>query len=446
MLSSKAWAILEEMAQKFSKIIPQKRLVVGLSGGADSTLVLLLAIEMRKLNPDYQVVAVHCIHGLDADDPIWLAHCTALCKRVQVDEFITPKLNIVYGNGLSPEAISREERYRALKENLKGGVLLIGHQADDEVENFLLALKRGSGPEGLSGMSECITDSRGIIIRPCLKLHKQEIEELVTALGFDYVYDISNSYLKFERNFMRLKVLPLLRERFVGIDKAILRSSHLCELEHDLAMRYVKDIYAKVKTLFRSYKALDLKKLNLDDEAAAICVLRCFLAESLDLNPEFRVVEEALRFAHTSHDTKASLKLNAKLYLKRYLDYLVLVPTFTLPVPQQYELQLGQSLHLGDFCYSLKESTDKERAFMLKHKSVILDFNYQGSLKLKPVSRHKSRELKKLMGEYQIPLWERGLMCVVYDLEHQPLSLANLCALGDKDISSGYELSITKVQ
>ena len=149
MLSSKAWAILEEMAQKFSKIIPQKRLVVGLSGGADSTLVLLLAIEMRKLNPDYQVVAVHCIHGLDADDPIWLAHCTALCKRVQVDEFITPKLNIVYGNGLSPEAISREERYRALKENLKGGVLLIGHQADDEVENFLLALKRGSGPEGL---------------------------------------------------------------------------------------------------------------------------------------------------------------------------------------------------------------------------------------------------------------------------------------------------------
>lgn len=49
------------MAQKFSKIIPQKRLVVGLSGGADSTLVLLLAIEMRKLNPQYQVVAVHCI-------------------------------------------------------------------------------------------------------------------------------------------------------------------------------------------------------------------------------------------------------------------------------------------------------------------------------------------------------------------------------------------------
>ena len=66
------------MARKFSKIIPQKRLVVGLSGGADSTLVLLLAIEMRKLNPQYHVVAVPCIHGLDADDPIWLYNCKKL--------------------------------------------------------------------------------------------------------------------------------------------------------------------------------------------------------------------------------------------------------------------------------------------------------------------------------------------------------------------------------
>ena len=107
MLESKARAYLEETARKFITLIPQSRLVVGLSGGADSTLVLLLACKMRKLNPKYHVVAVHCIHGLDADDPIWYEHCKELCKKVNADEFITPKLNIVYGNGRSPEEVSK---------------------------------------------------------------------------------------------------------------------------------------------------------------------------------------------------------------------------------------------------------------------------------------------------------------------------------------------------
>lgn len=433
------------MAQKFSKIIPQKRLVVGLSGGADSTLVLLLAIEMRKLNPQYQVVAVHCIHGLDADDPIWLEHCYKLCQRVAVDEFITPKLNIVYGKGLSPEAVSRDERYRALLENLKDGVLLLGHQADDEVENFLLALKRGSGPEGLAGMQEFLIDKRGTIVRPCLNLHKKQIEELVGALGYDYVYDISNSYLKFERNFIRLKVLPLLRERFEGIDKAILRSSYLCSLEHELADRYVDEAYAKACVNFRTYKALDLKQFDLNDIALATCLLRKFLVLNLDLNPEFTCIEQALRFCKSDHDTKASLKLNDYLYLKRYLDYLVIVPKVNLPPVGIYELEVGKSLHLGDFIYTLERSSDKLLAFSLNSNKVYLDFNYRGSLKLKPVSRHRSRELKKLMGEYQIPLWERALMCVVYDEEHNPKALGNLCALGSTSICTGFCLKISKV-
>ena len=433
------------MARKFSKIIPQKRLVVGLSGGADSTLVLLLAIEMRKLNPQYHVVAVHCIHGLDADDPIWLDHCTKLCQRVAVDEFITPKLNIVYSKGLSPEAVSRDERYRALLENLKDGVLMLGHQADDEVENFLLALKRGSGPEGLAGMQEILTDKRGTIIRPCLNLHKKQIEELVVALGYDYVYDISNSYLKFERNFIRLKVLPLLRERFEGIDKAILRSGYLCSLEHDLAERYVDEAYAKACVVFRNYKALDLRRFDLRDKALATCLLRKFLALNLELNPEFSCIEQALRFCKSSHDTKASLKISDKLYLKRYLDYLMIVPKVNLPPVGIYELELGKSLYLGDFVYTLEQSSNKHLAFNLKSNKVYLDFKYQGSLKLKPVDRQRSRELKKLMGEYQIPLWERGLMCVVYDEEHNPKALGDLCALGTTPNSSGFCLKISKI-
>ena len=151
MIESKAQQIVNDLALKVISSVNPGRIVVGLSGGADSTLALLVAVQVTKVNHSTQILAVHCIHGLDADDPVWLKHCQDLCHRLNV-ELVTPRLNIVYGNGRSPEEVSRAERYKALLANLKGGVLMLGHQADDQTENFLLAMKRGAGPRGLSGM------------------------------------------------------------------------------------------------------------------------------------------------------------------------------------------------------------------------------------------------------------------------------------------------------
>lgn len=243
MLKLEAGRIVDDLANRIINTISPTKLVVGLSGGADSTLVLLVARRVQELNPDFSVLAVHCIHGLDADDPIWLTHCITLCNRVGV-RLLTPKLNIVYGFGRSPEEVSRSERYNALIKNIKdGGVLLLGHQADDQVESFFLSLKRGSGPYGLSGMRYYLNDERGCIIRPLLELTKAQVIDVIESLGYSHVFDISNTYLKFERNFIRLKVLPLLRERFKGVDNAVLRSQKLCSYEHDLAERYTKEIF-----------------------------------------------------------------------------------------------------------------------------------------------------------------------------------------------------------
>ena len=112
------------MAFRFLNTFSPTKLVVGLSGGADSTLVLLLAHHIRKLNKNFSVKAVHCVHGLDADDPIWFDHCTLLCEKLDI-EISTPKLHIVYGNGVSPEDSSRKERYSALLKESKTAPLVI---------------------------------------------------------------------------------------------------------------------------------------------------------------------------------------------------------------------------------------------------------------------------------------------------------------------------------
>lgn len=433
MQAEEARRILDALAEKVINAVPVDRLVIGLSGGADSTLVLLLAVRIRELCPECQVQAVHCIHGLDADDPVWLDHCTRLCQRVKVD-LVTPRLHIVYGGGRSPEEVSRAERYAALLDNLKGGVLMLGHQADDEVESFLLALKRGSGPRGLSGMHFLIRDERGTIVRPLLELHKKQIEEIIQALGFDFVYDISNSYLKFERNFIRLKVLPLLKNRFPGIDGSILRSQKLCGQEHELAERYTRIFYEEALTP----RGLDIAKLDLTDETLLTSVLRMFINTHTSLPVEYSCIQQAIALCRTDNDQHGLVKISDKYHLRRYRSLLCVVPVCRAPEKQVYELRLGQKLKLGDVCYSLEETDDLKKGFKVADR-VLLDFNLKGQMRLKPAARAHSRELKKLFGEFSVPVWDRDFECLVLNDRQEILALGDLFVQKQAELSSAGE-------
>lgn len=422
MLKEQALQVLDELAhQIISQICPCK-LVVGLSGGADSTLVLLIAHHIRNLDSRYSVQAVHCIHGIDADDPIWFNHCTALCKRLEI-ALDTPKLKIVYGGGLSPEDVSRQERYRALLEHTKdGGVLMLGHQADDQVESFFLALKRGSGPYGLSGMRFMIKDERGTIIRPLLSLNKATIIEIIEALGFSHVFDISNTYLKFERNFIRLKVLPLLKERFSGLDKSVLRSQMLCSYEHDLAYRYTKEQFDKV--FDKDTLSLDINLLNLNDMALLTSLLRLFICTVCSMPPEFSTILQVVNLCSIGADQKVVINLEGGYSLRRFRHRLYLVKDKVAPTKGCYQLKLNESLKLGDYTYELVSSNDPKLCFY--QDSVILDFNLKGSLILKPNTRLHSRNLKKLYVEYDVPAWKRDALCLVKDHQDKILALGNL--------------------
>lgn len=420
--NQEAIAKVEAMAQSLASRLQPSPLTVGLSGGADSTLVLILATYLRSLNPAFKVRAVHCIHGLDADDPIWLAHCKKLCIRLNV-ELITPKLNIIYGNGVSPEDSSRKERYKALIENKLDGYLMLGHQQDDQVENFLLALKRGAGPYGLSGMKEIICDERGYILRPLLNLKKKEIEEIISALGFDFVFDISNEYLKFERNFIRLKVLPLLRSRFPGIDKSIIRSSSLCAIEHDLAERYVKE-YAHN---YIQNNTLDFSKLNLADKSFCFMLIKEYLSQLKAQTPEFFLIEALYDLMHADNDVHALFDFG-KYKLRRYKNTIIATSDFIFPDKSKlYQLSLGQSLKLGSFTYTLVATTYEKDGFYLNNEeSVTLNFSYLRSLKLKPKARAMRREIKKLFNEYQIEPFMRDAIPLVSKSDGSIVALGDL--------------------
>ena len=134
-------------------VSPYRQLLVGFSGGLDSTVLLHRLKLWRDREPDVQLRAMHIHHGLSPHADDWVAHCEAVCSGWEIP-LIVERVTLE-DEGLGIEAQARKARYAAFSGALQPGEALVTAQhLDDQCETFLLALKRGSGPAGLSAMPE----------------------------------------------------------------------------------------------------------------------------------------------------------------------------------------------------------------------------------------------------------------------------------------------------
>lgn len=187
------------------------KVVVGLSGGADSVALLSVLSELG-----YACHAVHCHFGLrpteadrDAD------HARRIAQRLGVD-FQLVKFNTqeyMRAHGVSAEMACRELRYAEFERIrcLTGSeAIAVGHHREDNVETMLLNLLRGSGIHGVRGM----LPRSGKVVRPLLDVAKEMLLEHLRQCGLDYVTDSSNLSCDFKRNKLRNQVIPVLIEAF----------------------------------------------------------------------------------------------------------------------------------------------------------------------------------------------------------------------------------------
>lgn len=200
---------------------PQTRVIVGLSGGADS--VALLSV-LKALG--YDAVAVHCHFGLRPDEAERdLKHSRAIAQSLGC-QFVDVRFDTrgyMAQKGISAEMACRELRYdkfEQLRQQLGAEAIAVGHHRQDNVETFFLNLLRGSGIHGLRAM----LPKRGNIIRPLLGCSRRDIQEYLDSQGIDYVIDSSNFSNDYKRNKIRNVILPLLEAEFPGSSEAIERS------------------------------------------------------------------------------------------------------------------------------------------------------------------------------------------------------------------------------
>ena len=202
------------------------RYVIALSGGLDST-VLAHALAITRERHGKALLAVHVDHQLQPESARWSDYCGRLADTLDI-EFVTETVTVDVAGGGGLEAAAREARYGALARHTgEGDWLLSAHHRNDQAETLLLNLMRGSGPGGLAGIGQLTPFAAGWLVRPLIDVSRAELEACAAAQGLSWLDDPSNADLRFDRNYLRLEILPTLEQRWPNVVERLARSANL---------------------------------------------------------------------------------------------------------------------------------------------------------------------------------------------------------------------------
>lgn len=215
--------------EKYQLLTEDRPVLVGLSGGADSIALLTILVKLG-----YSCIAAHCNFHLRGDESMRderfaEAYACKLHIPFRKTDFDTNRY--AADRHISIEMAARDLRYawfEELRRETGAQAIAVAHHRDDSVETLLMNLVRGTGIRGLSGISP----KNGYVVRPLLAVSRQEIVEWLGEQQLSYMTDSTNLTDAYTRNFIRLRILPLLEDINPSVKTAIARTSeHLAATE-----------------------------------------------------------------------------------------------------------------------------------------------------------------------------------------------------------------------
>tara|TARA_R110001599_G_scaffold5266_4_gene26479 strand:- start:7954 stop:9294 length:1341 start_codon:yes stop_codon:yes gene_type:complete len=215
-----------------------KTVWVGFSGGVDSHVLLHSLVSQLTSEQKQKLVAIHIHHGLSTNADNWLKHCESICNDLGVS-FVAEHVQLEVQASL--EDAARNARYHAFQKNIGNqGVILLAHHAGDQAETVLFRLLRGTGGKGLAGIPEerSLGEEGAKLIRPLLYVSKAEIESYAQHQQLDWIQDESNSDERFTRNFLRQRVVPILKERFPKMEQNIASSAQRIATDYSMLAQF----------------------------------------------------------------------------------------------------------------------------------------------------------------------------------------------------------------
>lgn len=385
-----------------------KRWVVGLSGGLDSC-VLLHGLHQCGLSQP--IIACHIHHGLSDHADQWLLHCQSLCADLGV-ELIGRHVEVNNLGGGVEEA-ARQSRYQAFEALLQpGDCLLLAHHRDDQAETLLLRLMRGAGPKGLAAIPAQRPIGSAQLLRPLLDLSRRELEAYAKACELSWVEDDSNIDERFDRNYLRRQIMPLLEARWPEFARNWQTSASLCRQQSELSDALAAEDLAEMDPgQDRAGHSLSLTALQQLTSARRQLLVRLW-CEQLNVNCPSRAQLQQIEQQLISHrqDSEAEVRW-AGHSLRCYQQRLYLYST---PLTQQSDWRVEWNLSLplplddGSQLQAEPHGTGLQAGLVYR-------VSYRsGGERCKPQGRNHSQTLKKLLQEYGLPPWLRDRVPLIY--------------------------------
>ena len=417
-VSSRVENILHEQIQK------DDHLVLGLSGGVDSVVLLSILVPL-SLKLRFKLTAFHVNHGISPNSNEWEKFCLDLCSKNSIPTE-TAKLKIRKLSGTSLEANARDARYQEFK-NIKADYVILAQHLDDQAETLLLQMLRGAGVKGLGAMpvvrnqmpkiGEQALDTGPQILRPLLKVSRGEIEDYAQNYKLSWITDESNNNVSFDRNYLRHKIFPLLERKFPAYRTTFLRTSqHMAEtscLLDDLAKFDSEECLVS--------NQIQIKKLQKLSFSRAKNLLRYDLSQRGATLPSTAKLEDMLRQLLSSRlDTKLHITFGDT-EVRSFKGSIYVGKISILPNKEWKFIWKGEKkleiTEKGDSVRFVREKGKGINLQKLKEGPIIIRSRLGGE-RMRPDCNRPRRSLKNLFQEALFPQWERESLPLLFSGEN----------------------------
>ncbi len=398
-------AILQEISQHMSS---DGRVCIAYSGGLDSTVLLHLVSQSHFAD---RAFALHINHQLSAHSDDWEKHCSDTAKVFGV-MFESQKV-IVASTGKGVEQDAREKRYVALSSALgTNDLLLFAHHQNDVTETFMFRVMRGAGLTGLQAIPRVrsLDSGKGNLLRPLLGCTRVELLQYAEDKELAWVDDESNEDTRFDRNFLRHELFPVLSSRWNNAEEKIGQSvAHLSEASALLDEYGKQDLDLCECKRERLGESISIERMAAFSEARQKHIIRVWcqgLGYSLPGRAQLAKLSEVL---HARADAQPKLQWG-RCALRRYGGRLYLSPLIDILGRKGMSLALNQRVHIGEngeyvHC-SASAPGEVSQPLSLRFRS--------GQERCQPKGRAHSQTLKKLLQEYRLEPWFRDMVPLIY--------------------------------
>ncbi|MGV6988982.1 tRNA lysidine(34) synthetase TilS [Testudinibacter sp. P80/BLE/0925] len=393
------------------------------SGGLDSTALLSLFAQLKQQLPQLRLRAVHIHHGLSPNADHWAQHC-----QQQSEQFHIPLMieKVRLDPKKSPEDAAREARYQAFKHHLNDNEILVtAHHLNDQSETLLLALKRGSGVKGLAAMQVRSELWQMPIFRPLLPYSREQLAQYVATQHLTWIEDESNQDNRYDRNFLRNRILPELRQRWAAIDRTLQRSAQHCYEQQQLIEELLQPLFEQLYCpQNRTFNICQFAEYSRPKQNA---LLRLWLSQSAVAMPSQRQLDQLIeQLIFARHDCRPQLALGERI-IRRYQQRLYLTEAYADLSSLIIEVTFDQNIRLPDDLGEVRfvPQADRlnviwqqhaERIFSLplpnNNENIQLRFRYAGKVRLSP--NRANQDIKKIWQQAGIPPWQRQRTPLVF--------------------------------